>query len=401
MENMRLYIAGKNNIAVEGLLMALELREKYRFDIGVICNKTETGVNGWQRSLRWYAQKFGVKEYKLEDIYDIEDSVFLSLEYDSIVDVKKFKTKRLYNIHYSMLPYYKGMYTSAIPLLNGESSSGVTLHCLDAGIDTGNIIAHKKFKIEKDDTCRDLYFKYTTNAIELLKDNIEMLIIEKNISGYEQLPSEGSYYSRKYLDYNNMTVDLRQVSINIYNQLRAFNFREYQLPEVFNRKVISARITKMRSAAKYGTILMENEIGCMIATIDYNLIIYWDRFEQLMNACKTGDLDMVSQICTVKEHINQAGCHGWTPLMVATYHGYYDIVRYLIINGADIYATNYNGTNLLMYAKAYYVNSGDAGMFELYYNMGLKLEQTDYTGYDLRYYCQMEGIDKIGEIIMT
>ena len=43
MENMRLYIAGKNNIAVEGLLMALELREKYRFDIGVICNKTETG----------------------------------------------------------------------------------------------------------------------------------------------------------------------------------------------------------------------------------------------------------------------------------------------------------------------------------------------------------------------
>ena len=181
MENMRLYIAGKNNIAVEGLLMALELREKYRFDIGVICNKTETGVNGWQRSLRWYAQKFGVKEYKLEDIYDIEDSVFLSLEYDSIVDVKKFKTKRLYNIHYSMLPYYKGMYTSAIPLLNGESSSGVTLHCLDAGIDTGNIIAHKKFKIEKDDTCRDLYFKYTTNAMELLKDNIEMLIIEKNI----------------------------------------------------------------------------------------------------------------------------------------------------------------------------------------------------------------------------
>ncbi len=395
---MLVCIAGKNDIAVEGLMMALKLQKEHGFDLCVVCNKTETGKNNWQRSLRWYAEKYRVRECELQEIYGIEDLVFLSLEYDSIIKINKFRSKRLYNIHYSFLPNYKGMYTSAIPLLNGEKSSGVTLHCIDSGIDTGNIIAQKEFEIGDQDTCRDLYFKYTKNAILLLYENLEKLVLDGNISGYAQPALNASYYSRKYLNYENIVIDLRQVSVNIYNQLRAFNFREYQLPVVFDKKIITSQITHIHSTEKYGTILCENEIGCMIATIDYDLIIYWDRFEQLMRACQMGDLDLVINICTVKGHINQVGENGWTPLMVATYNGQYEIAKYLIMNGADISAVNYNGTNLLMYAKASYAKTGDSRLFKLFYDLGLKMEQCDYADHDLKYYCQKEGIRKIGEI---
>lgn len=73
-----------------------------------------------------------------------DDLIFISLEFDKIVNPDLFKDARLYNIHFSLLPSYKGMYTSAIPILNGEEMVGVTFHEIDKGIDTGNIIAQKK-----------------------------------------------------------------------------------------------------------------------------------------------------------------------------------------------------------------------------------------------------------------
>ena len=55
------------------------------------------------------------------------------------------------------------MYTSCLPILNGETITGVTLHKIDSGIDTGYIIKQKVFKININDTARDLYLKYLKN----------------------------------------------------------------------------------------------------------------------------------------------------------------------------------------------------------------------------------------------
>lgn len=100
--------------------------------------------------------------------YDKDDVIVLSLEYDKIIKVNNFKSKQIYNIHFSYLPYYRGVYTSIFPILNNESYSGVTLHIIDEGIDTGDIIDQIKFNI-KNYTAWDLYNKYNYYAYELLK----------------------------------------------------------------------------------------------------------------------------------------------------------------------------------------------------------------------------------------
>ena len=74
--------------------------------------------------------------------------MFISLEYHRLIDPLKFVTSKLYNPHFSLLPAYKGMYTSALPLLNDEKDAGVTLHHIDSGIDTGDIIDQIIFPIE-------------------------------------------------------------------------------------------------------------------------------------------------------------------------------------------------------------------------------------------------------------
>ncbi len=68
-----------------------------------------------ERSLLKKANEIGIETKTLEDIYSIENLIFLSLEFDRIVNPNKFKSNKLFNIH---LPKYKGMFTSIIPILN-------------------------------------------------------------------------------------------------------------------------------------------------------------------------------------------------------------------------------------------------------------------------------------------
>ena len=140
---MRICIAGKNNIAIDVCSYAVEKYGKDR--ILVVLNKTDNGINTFQRSFKQYAELNGLTIVQLEDVYKLKDIIFLSLEFDRIIRPCLFETRKLFNIHFSLLPAYKGMYTSALPILNGEKKTGVTLHCIDAGIDTGALhIIQKK-----------------------------------------------------------------------------------------------------------------------------------------------------------------------------------------------------------------------------------------------------------------
>lgn len=387
---MFICVAGKNDIAV-GILEYLIKNQNSRYELGVICNRTETGKNNWQKSLRYYAKENNIKEFFLDEVYDIPELVFLSMEFDQLVKPSLFKDARLYNIHFSLLPAYKGMYTSVFPILNGEKDVGVTFHEIDAGIDTGNIIRQTRFELKEEYNCRDLYLQYIKHGIKLVTDCLED-VISNNVFSYEQPMQNSTYYSRKTIDYNELKIDLIQTADKIKKQIRAFCFREYQLPMVLGKRIIDAEITKNRSIQKAGTVISENEQGMLIATIDYDIVLYFDRLDELINACQMGDLNTVKDICNVKRHINETNNHGWTPLIAATYHNRKNVVEFLLMHGANLHVTNYNGTNLLMYAKEAYLLSGDNSIFKMFYQCGLNEHISDYSGKNLLYYLKVNEI---------
>lgn len=381
-------VAGKNNIAIEVTEYLRSLN--YDLEIGIVCNKNEKDYNSWQRSFRLYARNNNIKEYMLEDIYNKEDVLFLSMEFDRIIRPEKFKNARLFNIHFSLLPAYKGMYTSALPILNGEKEVGVTFHKIDSGIDTGEIISQKKFLL-KDMTSKELYLSYIKYGTELVIKNMED-ILQKKEKSFPQNKCGSTYYSKKTIDYSNLQLDLNKTAEEIHRQIRAFNFRDYQMPTVNGVAYISDYITDIKSIKKPGTIISENDISIMMSTIDYNIVLYKDRFDLLMEACEKGNYDLVKDICSVKEHVNEKNNKGWTPLIVATYNNHKDIVNYLIGIGADIYVKNNNGTNLLMYAKDVYLNFHDNALYKLYKEYGLNEYDTDYEDKDLFYYMKEDNI---------
>lgn len=72
------------------------------------------------------------------------------------------------NVHGGLLPEYRGGHVMQWAIINGETETGVTLHYMDAGIDTGPVIATAQFPIAADDDATSVRGKLKTSGTELL-----------------------------------------------------------------------------------------------------------------------------------------------------------------------------------------------------------------------------------------
>lgn len=374
---MKLVIAGKNSIAVDVLKYAIDHLE---IQIFVVLNQTENFKNNFQKSLGFYANLWKIPILKLDEVYKHEDAIFLSLEFDKIVKPNLFKTKSLFNIHFSLLPAYKGMYTSALPILHNINKTGVTLHEIDAGIDTGDIIDKKEFTIDNRDTSRDLYMKYIKIGTELVIKNITNLV-ENNYSSYKQLSKQSTYYGKKSIDYSVLKINYIQTAEQVLRELRAFSFREYQLPKFQNYQIEKGQITKINSTLKPGAIVYEDDHKIQVATIDYDIVLFKDLYEILWKYCEVNDYLSLKKLLSIQKFdLETKTKEGWTALIIAAYNGAFECLELLINYGANVNATNYNYTTALMYAKTNYLNTDNKKCLDKLIDSGANLHSKDVFG---------------------
>lgn len=390
-------IAGKNNIAVR---VAEYLRSNHpNIALCAIINKNDDGVNGFQYSFKAYAERNNIPLVSLEDVYNKENLIFLSLEFDRIVKPELFKTRRLFNIHFSLLPQYKGMYTSAMPILNGESITGVTFHRIDRGIDTGEIISQIEIPIAETDNCKDLYLKYIKYGTELVISCLPQVIADTIIS-HPQQSFKSSYYSKKAIDYGNLTINFRSTAWQVCNQIRAFNHRNYQLATVEGCLINRAQITDEPSREKPGTILNRNDDRLLISTIDYNVVLVKDKLDFLFEIVKAGNLSELKKCDDLEFYINEhETSHGWSLLMVAAYAGNDEMCDYLLAHGADINAANFNGTTFIMYMKDACLRLNNPQLMYSYIQRGANPFQRDANGKHLVHYLKEQHSDWIEKIL--
>ena len=73
------------------------------------------------------------------------------------------------NLHPAYLPYNRGAYPNVWSIVDG-TPAGVTLHYIDAGVDTGDLISQQRIEIEPVDTGATLYQKLENACVSLFKD---------------------------------------------------------------------------------------------------------------------------------------------------------------------------------------------------------------------------------------
>ena len=236
---MYICIAGKNECAVNALKHLL-LRKFKKSNILVLPNNNDKGVDSWQPSLIKFAKKNNIKIIKIKNLYSLKRLFFFSLEYDKIINIKKFKSHNLFNLHFSLLPKYRGCHTNFLQIYKGEKFSGVTLHKIDSGIDTGDIIDKIKFRIKINDTALDNYRKLMKFSTKLFKRNLNNIIISKyNLR--KQILSNGRYFNKRSVNYKNkLKITMNKPSLKNHNRIRSLIFPPYQLPLVNGVKVLKS-----------------------------------------------------------------------------------------------------------------------------------------------------------------
>jgi len=79
------------------------------------------------------------------------------------------------NFHSSLLPKYKGLDSIFWALYNEESEVGVTVHFVDKGLDSGDIIIQQSIRVEREDDEKSLYRKSTRLAQKIAVDAITQI----------------------------------------------------------------------------------------------------------------------------------------------------------------------------------------------------------------------------------
>ncbi len=234
-KNKIICIAGKNLCAIETLSYVLK---KYKdFKILALPNKSDKAKDNWQKSFKKFAIKKKVPIVGLNELFELENLYFFSLEYEEILKTKYFKSKKLFNFHFSLLPKYRGCHTNYYQILNGEKKTGVTLHEIDDGIDTGKIIDYTSFPLGLNTTAYENYIKLLHKSIYLFKKNINK-ILKDNYSKKKQNLIKGSYFSRKSVNYKKK-IKFKKIENNIdtHNQIRSLIFQPFQLPTLNGKKI--------------------------------------------------------------------------------------------------------------------------------------------------------------------
>jgi methionyl-tRNA formyltransferase len=121
------------------------------------------------------------------------------------------------NIHPSLLPRYRGPSPTAWAILNGETTFGITIHYMDAGIDTGDIVAQEVHDIDPDETGYELHTRAMRLGTELLRRAFHR-IVNRTLSPTKQVGPE-SYYGKLKVDY---TIDWQKPAEAIRNAIRVY-----------------------------------------------------------------------------------------------------------------------------------------------------------------------------------
>ena len=113
--------------------------------------------------------------------------------------LENFK-KGIINVHHSLLPNYRGIHPINWAIINGDSSTGVTIHWMDESLDTGPIIVQKKVEISFEDDINTLSTRLNNLSSKLTFDLLSKFEFSKNLpKGKIQFDKiSNKYASRRY-----------------------------------------------------------------------------------------------------------------------------------------------------------------------------------------------------------
>ena len=129
------------------------------------------------------------------------------------------------NVHPTLLPRYRGPTTGAYILMNNEKESGVTIHILDEGMDTGPIVLQRKVPLNRFDTPASLQRKVYDIEPDAVVEALEIFFAP----GFTPLPQDecqASTFPAKRVPEDSM-IDATKSIGELFDFIRACDIDKY------------------------------------------------------------------------------------------------------------------------------------------------------------------------------
>ncbi|EDM23565.1 formyl transferase [Caminibacter mediatlanticus TB-2] len=152
----------------------------------------------WLRKKHYKVYKF-TKPLNKTILQKINPDIIISYNYKYIIK-KEFLTEYYFiNLHISYLPFNRGAHPNIWSFIE-NTKKGVTIHLIDEGIDTGDILVQKRVVLDKKETFKSTYKKLHFHIQMLFKQNFKKIINQKIKP--KQQPKQGTFHISKELPPN-------------------------------------------------------------------------------------------------------------------------------------------------------------------------------------------------------
>ncbi len=195
------------------------------------------------------------------------------------------------NCHAGKLPLYRGRNVLNWVLINDEKEFGITVHYIDEGIDTGDIIVQQTYPIDDSDTYRSLLEKAYVECPNLL---LKAIIKIKNgeVESIKQCNILNSYMYCSRRKEGDEVINWNSSSREIFNFIRALSYPGPCATSFIDKnpiKIVDSCL--IPNAPSYigtpGMILEKNDEWFLVKTKDsYIKITKWESSIRIYNGLR-------------------------------------------------------------------------------------------------------------------
>ena len=184
--------------------------------------------------------------------------------------VLEIPTRGCLNIHASLLPRWRGAAPIQRAILAGDAETGITIMQMDAGLDTGAMLANRALPIEAGDTARTLHDKLAALGAAAIVEAVDLLQ-RAPLTPQAQDASLATYAGK--ISKQDAHIDWHQPAAAIERAVRAYHPAPgaFTLRDAEALKLWAASVTDGQGPA--GTVLAADKQGVVVACGEHALRI--------------------------------------------------------------------------------------------------------------------------------
>jgi methionyl-tRNA formyltransferase len=158
------------------------------------------------------------------------------------------------NVHFSLLPKYRGAAPVNWAIVHGEKTTGVTTMQMDVGLDTGDILLQREIEIGEQENSVELMERLAIIGADLLSETL------KNLDNLQPIPQNHELATHApIMKKEDGLIDWKLTAAEIVNRIRGFQPFPTSFTKLNDKKltVWKSQVSSLKSQVSVGSEVVE------------------------------------------------------------------------------------------------------------------------------------------------